>query len=222
MTMKKNKRKIRVDPDTTVSSVWLTPEDWTGDVIVVAHGAGNDMDSAFMCWIHEALAGLGLCSVKFNFPYKELGRKAPDRRPRLVATWRAVLKQARKKAGEHDGALYAAGKSMGGRMASLVAAEGEQLDGLIFFGYPLHPPNKPDKLRSEHLPEITCPMLFIQGTRDALCGLDTLKNILKPLKKRTTLHVVEGGDHSFKVLKRLGRSEEDVQDEIVQAVANWL
>ena len=111
---------------------------------------------------------------------------------------------------------------MGGRMSSLLAAEGEAFDGLCFLGYPLHPPGKPEKLRTEHFPELKLPMLFLQGTRDALCDLELLRPALEGLGQSPTLHVVEEGDHSFAVLKRSGRTPEEVLDELAAAVAAWV
>jgi predicted alpha/beta-hydrolase family hydrolase len=118
--------------------------------------------------------------------------------------------------------VFAGGKSMGGRMASHLAAQGEAVDGLVFLGYPLHPSGKPDKLRADHLTAIEVPMLFIQGSRDPLCRLDLLDAALKPVKAPCLVHIIEGGDHSFKVLKRLGRTEQEVWREIVDTILGWV
>ena len=114
------------------------------------------------------------------------------------------------------------GKSMGGRIASNIAASGSAVEGLVFFGYPLHPPGRPERIRDAHLKDITCPMLFIEGTRDPFCPLDTLKKVLAKVPAATSTHVIEGGDHSFKVPKSSGRSTDDAWDEVVDAAGGFL
>ncbi len=221
--MKLIERKIPVTGDKTVTSVWAMPEGYDRrQGVILAHGAGSDMHHPFISFIHQRLAQRGLLAVKFNFPYKEAGRKAPDRVPLLLATWRAVIDAVRQDDSLAPGQLFLAGKSMGGRIASLAVAEGEPCDGLIFLGYPLHPPGKPDRLRADHLSRITCPMLFIQGSRDRLCDLEKLREVLQTLSAPVTLHVIEGGDHSFKVPKRMGRSEDEVWREIALVMGNWI
>jgi predicted alpha/beta-hydrolase family hydrolase len=223
--MQLKKRKIQVTPDIQVSSVWAMPDDYHGSeggAVILAHGAGNDMNHPFMNHIHQVFAESGLLSVKFNFPYKEMGRKAPDRMPLLENTWRAVIRAVRddpKLAPKH---LYLAGKSMGGRVASHLAAQGQACDGLIFLGYPLHPAKQIDKQRMEHWANLPSPVLFVQGTRDALCDLDVLKAELPRIPAPVTLHVVEGGDHSFKVPKSLGRSQDGVWQDVGTAVTVWI
>lgn len=219
--MRQEPRKIQVTPDIQVSSVWAIPDDYRnadGSAIILAHGAGNDMDHPFMSHFHLAFAEAGLLSVKFNFPYKELGRKAPDRMPLLESTWRAVREDA-ELAPKH---LYLAGKSMGGRVASHVAAQGESCQGLIFLGYPLHPAKQVDKRRVEHWAGLSCPVLFVQGTRDTLCDLDVLKSELPRISVPVALHVVDGGDHSFKVPKSTGKSQQDVWKEVELAITAWI
>lgn len=218
-------RKIDVAADIRVSSVWAVPEDYrpqAGTALILAHGAGNDMQHPFIRHVHEGLARKGLLTIRFNFPYKEQGRKAPDRAPLLEATWRAVIGAVRNDPALSPRRLVLAGKSLGGRIASHLAAQGEDCDALVFLGYPLHPANKPEKLRDQHLPDIMCPMLFIEGTRDPLCRLDLLQGVLKSLSAPVTLHLIEGGEHSFKLPKRMGRSEAAVWDEIVDTVGGWL
>ena len=216
-------RKIEVTPEQSITSVWAVSDSYDGQCgLILAHGAGADMHHPFISHVHEGMAARGLLAVKFNFPYKEAGRKAPDRAPLLMATWRAVIAAVRRDRALAPQRLFLAGKSMGGRIASLVVAEGEPCDGLIFLGYPLHPPGKPDRLRAEHLARITCPMLFIQGSRDRLCELERLRQVLATLTAPVTLHVIEGGDHSFKVPKRMGRSEDEVWREIALVMGNWI
>ena len=139
-----------------------------------------------------------------------------------MQTWRAVLRALREDADLAPKRVFIGGRSMGGRMASMLAAEGESVDGLVLLGYPLHPAGKPEKLRAEHLSAIRCPMLFIQGSRDRLCDLSLLRDVIKNLPAPVTLHVIEEGDHGFKVPKRTGRTEEDVNREIVEVIASWL
>ncbi len=217
-------RKISVGPESEVSAVWAVPDAYRPGRdagLILAHGAGNDMHSAFISTVHEQLARRGVLTVKFNFPYKERGGKAPDRAPVLEAAWRAVAAAVR--ADElAPGRLFLGGKSMGGRMATHLAAAGEPCAGLVLLGYPLHPARKPEKLRVEHLPRIRCPMLFIEGTRDPLCDLTLLRGILATLSAPVTLYVIEGGDHSFNLPKRLGRDGRDVFDEIVSVTEEWM
>jgi predicted alpha/beta-hydrolase family hydrolase len=223
--MQLENRKIQVSPDIHVSSVWAVPDDYrgsNGSAIILAHGAGNDMDHPFMSHFHTTFAAAGLLSVKFNFPYKESGRKAPDRMPVLESTWRAVIRAVRDDPNLAPEYLYLAGKSMGGRVASLVAAQGESCAGLIFFGYPLHPAKQFDKRRVEHWANLSCPVLFVQGTRDALCDLDALKAELPRIRTPVTLRVVGGGDHSFKVPKSIGKSQDGVLLEVGMAVTDWI
>jgi len=222
--MDESRRAIRVDEQRTVSSVWTVPDGWAeGDrrAVILAHGAGNDMDSPFMQTVHDGLAARGLLAVRFNFPYKERGAKAPDRAPILEATWRAVAAAVREDP-LAPAKVVLAGKSMGGRIASHLAAEGEPCDGLLFLGYPLHPAGKPEKLRAEHLEQIACPMCFIQGSRDRLCRLDLLQKELERLPAPVMLHVVDDGDHSFQVPKRIGRSNEEVLDEVIATAGGWI
>jgi hypothetical protein len=180
------------------------------------------MDSGFMNVVARGLAARGLRVARFEFPYMAKrrggsgGRGAPDRPPVLEATWLDVIAML---GGGRD--LVIGGKSMGGRMASHLAAAGEAVDGLLFLGYPLHPAGKPEKLRAAHLQHIGAPMLFLAGTRDALCRLDLLRATLAGLP-RATLHVVDDGDHSFAVRKRSGRDQAAVRSELVDASLTWL
>jgi hypothetical protein len=218
-------RSIQVTPDIQVTSVWAIPEVYRANrnvAVILAHGAGNDMDHPFMEHFHRAIAAAGHLCVKFNFPYKEQGRKAPDRMPMLEATWRAVLQAVRDDANLAPKRLFLAGKSMGGRVASHLAAQAEACAGLIFLGYPLHPAKQPHKLRVDHWPGLHCPVLFVAGTRDSLCDLDTLKAHLPVIPGPVSLHIVEGGDHSFKVHASLGKDQAAVWNEAASAISDWL
>lgn len=219
------KRRIQVTGDIAVSSVWALPardRQPCHAALVLAHGAGNDMDNPLLSFVHEALVERGVMTVKFNFPYKERGGKAPDRAPLLETTWQAVIAAVRADSQLAPARLFCGGKSMGGRIVSQLVANGEACTGLVFLGYPLHPPSKPEKLRADHLPRITCPMLFIQGTRDALCDLALLREVLKRVHAPVVLHLIEGGDHSFNIPKRIGRSVAQTQQQIVDVIADFL
>ncbi len=184
--------------DHELPALWDPAQDPRG-VMIVAHGAGNDMRSPFFTGIAGAVVEAGLSTLRFNFPYMAAGRRAPDRPPVLMDAWRAVLAEAARRG---DGLpLVASGKSLGGRMASMVAAEeGEGFAGsaLVFFGYPLHAPGRTDTLRDEHLTRVTVPMLFIQGTNDSLARFDLVEDVVRGLGDRARLHPIEGGDHSFR------------------------
>jgi predicted alpha/beta-hydrolase family hydrolase len=219
-------RSIALPDETRVTSRWAVPDSYPGgslrSALLLAHGAGIDMHNPFLSFVHARVSQRGLLTVKFNFPYKELGRKAPDPMPRLEATWRVVVDALRQDPELAPNRLFLGGKSMGGRVASHLAAQGLACDGLVFLGYPLHPAGKPERLRAEHLARVACPMLFVQGTRDPLCDLSLLESVLSSLGGRATLRRIEGGDHSFKVLKRQGRAEQAVWAEVVEVVAAWL
>ncbi|TLM86555.1 dienelactone hydrolase [Pseudarthrobacter sp. NamE2] len=190
---------------TAVSAAYDRPENpWA--TVVVAHGAGAGMEHPFLRGFTEALNALGLASLRFNFPYREAGRKFPDRPPAAIATWRAAMALAAEQGQAHEdaGPVWAAGKSFGGRMASMAVAEGMPAGGLIYLGYPLHPPGKPDKLRDGHLYGLTTPMLFLQGTRDPFATAEILTDVVSRIGQSGVLQWVDGGDHSFAVagLKR--------------------
>ncbi|WP_438042973.1 alpha/beta hydrolase family protein [Sorangium sp. So ce128] len=191
----------------------------SGVAVVLGHGAGNDMNAPLVVDVAGRLLARGHTVLRFNFVYKELGRKAPDRQPLLEKAFEAAIERAREDAPER---LVIGGKSMGGRIASLLAARGVRADGLLFLGYPLHPAGKRSPLRDAHLPAIPAPLLFLQGTRDPLCDLALLRPVLKRLGQRASLHVIEGGDHSLDLLKSAGRTRESVLEEIDLAIDGWL
>ena len=183
----------------TLSGLW-TPATKPRAVAVVAHGAGAGMDHPFMASAAEGLVDGGVSVLRFNFPYVEEGRRSPDRAPVLMGAWRAALEEARRRGRGRP--LVASGKSLGGRMASMLAAEeGESFpaSALVFFGYPLHAPGRADQPRDAHLPSVTVPMLFIQGTEDSLARFDLIEGLVERLGSRARLHAVNGGDHSFRV-----------------------
>ena len=182
----------------------IQPDDWDRSLaIVLAHGAGQSMDSPFMSYFHAGGARLGYLTVKFNFPYMEQGRRAPDSQKRLRETYSHVLEWVRREFGPRG--IVAGGKSMGGRVASYIVGDVSWVRGLVFLGYPLHPPGRQDRLRDEHLYALSKPMLFVSGTRDSLARKDLLEGVVGRLP-HATLHWIEGGDHSFRVRKSEGES----------------
>jgi hypothetical protein len=203
-----------------VSALLLRPpEPWAG--YVLAHGAGAGMTHPFMESVARALMARGMATLRYQFPYTEAGGRRPDPPGVLLATVRAAVARARELLPSLK--LFAGGKSLGGRMTSHAAAA-RQLDevaGLIFLGFPLHPPKRPAIERAEHLARVGQPMLFLQGTRDDLADLTLVREVCGGLGDRVTLHVVEGADHSFGVLKRSGRTGSEVLDELADTIAGW-
>ena len=192
----------------------------TAPLVVLAHGAGADMNSPFMLAVCAGLHDAGVATARFNFAYTEKGKKGPDPQPRLEATYGEVLGHI--VASHAPRALFVGGKSMGGRIASHVAATFPGVRGLVFLGYPLHPPGRPERIRDAHLRDLSVPMLFVEGTRDPFCPLDTLEGVRKTLSAPTDLVVIDDGDHSFKVRKSSGRSTAEALKEVVDAVAAWV
>ena len=190
-------------------------------LLVLAHGAGAGMTHPFMQSLASELAAAKVATFRFQFPYLEQQRKIPDRPPVLTATVVAAVRAASEAAPELP--LFAGGKSLGGRMTSLAAAEQglSGVRGLVFFGFPLHPPKQPGTKRAEHLRKVSLPMLFFQGTRDALADLKLLRPICKQLGPRATLHVIETADHSFHVLKSSGKSDPEVLQELARTIGTW-
>jgi predicted alpha/beta-hydrolase family hydrolase len=203
-----------------VSAVLDRPADarW---LLVFGHGAGAGMRHSFMNAAVAALNTRRIATFRYQFPYMENRSGRPDPQPVLLATVRAAVVAAHEAAS--DLPLIAGGKSMGGRMTSLTAAAGrlEGVRGLVFFGFPLHPAGAPAIERAEHLASVTVPMLFLQGTRDKLAELELLEPVIQRLGTLATLHVVEGADHSFAMLKRSGRSDSEVLDELADTLARW-
>ena len=203
-----------------VSALLVLPDD-PSCLLVLAHGAGADMNHRSMAGIADALAERRIATFRYQFPYSEKGSRAPSPQPVLIATVSSAIAMAGDCA---DGlTLLAGGKSMGGRMTSLAASQQALpgVAGLVFIGFPLHPAGKPATQRGDHLAKVLQPMLFLQGTRDKLADLDLLRPVCKNLGRRATLHVVDGADHSFHMLKRSGRSDEEVLAELAHEVVAW-
>lgn len=213
-------RRIQVSDRVEVSALVLTPVRPSA-FYVLAHGAGAGMRHAFMEAIAQRLAGSGVGTLRYQFPYAEQGSRRIDPEPLLLATVRAAIAAGREEAGGLP--LLAGGKSMGGRMTSRAAAAEPLVGvaGLVFLGFPLHPAAQPGVSRAEHLARVELPMLFLQGTRDTLADLALLGPVIERLGDRATLRVIEHADHSFRVLKRSGRTDDQVLDELATAVAEW-
>ena len=188
--------------------------------LLLGHGAGGTRKTPLLLGLAEALAATGRRAVLFNFAYSEGSRRVPDKAPLLEATVAACARFVRDELGAQR--LILGGKSMGGRIASQAVAKGLPAEGLVFLGYPLHPPGKPEALRDRHLPSVAVPMLFVQGTRDAFARWDLLEATLARLGERVTLLRIEGGDHSFAVPKRTGQTAADVERLIFAGVVSWL
>src|SRR5438445_9804705 len=185
-------------------------------ILALAHGAGAGMSHPFMAKLAEELAGLGVATLRYQFPYMEERRRVPDAPTVLTATVVAAVRTAAEAAPGLP--LLAGGKSMGGRMTSQAAAQHplDGVQGVVFFGFPLHPPKQPGTKRADHLAKVTVPMLFLQGTRDELADLKLLRPVCAKLGTRATLHIVETADHSFHLLKSSGRSDAEVLRELAE------
>ncbi len=212
--------RIRVEGGGEVSALLCRPVKarW---LLVLGHGAGAGMSHPFMEMLAGELAGVGVATLRYQFPYMEQRRRVPDAPAVLTAAVVAAVRTAAEAAPSLP--LLAGGKSMGGRMTSQAAAQRplEGVRGLVFFGFPLHPPNRPGTKRAEHLAKVAIPMLFLQGTRDTLADLKLLRPVCAKLGSRATLHVIETADHSFHVLKKSGKSDAEVLRELAEKTASW-
>jgi predicted alpha/beta-hydrolase family hydrolase len=222
--METSEFKVDVNDSESVTAL-LCPaskRERAGLTVVLGHGAGANQLSGFMRMFASGMAARGIDAMTFNFLYTERGRRLPDPKARLESCYRAVIDAALKHPKLKKNRLVIGGKSMGGRIASQVAAaEADRVAGLVFLGYPLHPPGKPDKLRAEHLKDIRAPMLFVQGARDAFGTEEEIRAIIKELRLPAALFVVAGGDHSFKVPKALAVPQATVYEMMMDRVAEW-
>lgn len=201
-------------PVTAIETV--AAADLIGWTFVYAPGAGSSVHDPFGTFACRTLAERGVRTIRFQFPYQEAVKRSPDRTPVLEATWRAVIEAVR------DGSkLVIGGRSMGGRIGSMVVAAGVAVDALALFAYPLHPPGKPDQRRVEHLPGISVPTLFCSGTSDAFGSPEELREAAS-LVPGSTVHLLEGADHGFAVKKASGRTKEEVWAEALDAMWEWL
>ena len=210
--------RVRIGDEETAAVLEPALHAPTGSLFVCAHGAGGHMADRGLLAATERLRGRGLAVVRFNFLYRTQGSSRPDPMPRLTACIAAVASHARREVAPKR--LILGGRSMGGRAASMLAADGFGCDALLFLAYPLHPAGQPEKLRDAHLARIGVPVLCLNGTRDALCRRDLMERAVAPLD-RWTMHWLEAADHGFHVLKRSGRSDADVLDELADAYGTW-
>ncbi len=209
---------ITVDEKRTITALCAEPERHAnGIVFVYAPGAGSNVHDPFGRYACDQLAAHGFVALRFQFPYMEEKRRAPDRTVVLEKAWRAVISEAR----SFTDKLVVGGRSMGGRIASHVVAQREQVDALALFAYPLHAPAKPDVWRDAHLPSIAAPTLLCSGTRDAFAAPDELRAVAKTMK-RATVHMLDSADHGYAVPAASGRKREDIWQEAIEATLAWL
>lgn len=209
---------------TITAIVYRAQTEITEGALVLAHGAGANQRSPFMVAFAKGLACLGIDVVTFNFPYAERRARLPDRRPVLEQTYRAVIQAARQQLNSATNALFVGGKSMGGRIATHIAAtdHSQEIRGIVLLGYPLHPPGRPQQRRDAHLPAVGRPMLFVQGSRDPLGTAGELRPILEGLQPPCALFLVEGGDHSLKVPRAAPGGQAAVYTDVQRAIVAWL
>ena len=216
---------IAVGGDDTVTGLHYAADASTKlqTAVILGHGAGAPQESPFMRHFARGLASRGVEAVTFNFLYMERGRRAPDPAAKLEATYRTVIETVRERMPTATTRIVIGGKSMGGRIASQIASgdDAVSVDGLVFLGYPLHPPGRPERLRSAHLPSIRAPMLFVQGGRDPFGTPDELGPILSAFVN-TTLYVVDGGDHSLRVRGRDAAPVERIYGDVQDAIVAWI
>lgn len=215
-----DKLRFAVQGNGEVSALLVRPPraQW---LLALGHGAGAGMAHPFLEKLAAELASAGIATLRYQFPYMEERRRVPNRPEVLTSTVAAAVRLAEDTAPGLP--LLAGGKSMGGRMTSQAAAENllGSVKGLVFFGFPLHPPNRPSTKRAEHLAKVSVPMLFLQGTRDTLADLTLLRPVCAKLGSRATLHIIPEADHSFHVLKKSGKTDADVMTELAQTTAAW-
>lgn len=207
------------------TSVYTGPKRGVDRAVLLAHGAGADLEAPALVAVAEALAARGIPSLRFNFPYRDAGKKAPDRPPVLLAATRAAAADLAKRTKLDPARLVVGGRSMGGRYCSLVVADADDplpALGLLLLGYPLHPAGRPDSPRVEHLGRIRVPTLFVSGTRDALGAKAALRRAARRVKGPVSWHWIETGDHSFKPLKSSGLAYDDVLRDLAAASADWV
>jgi predicted alpha/beta-hydrolase family hydrolase len=212
---------LKLGPDRHIRGVLGVPRTATMDaILVLAHGANNTMDQPLLKGLHESLARAGLVTVRFNFPYTEAGRKHPDPDEVLEGVFRLVLEYVADLDEFKGLELYLGGKSMGARLAAQIVAKDVGASGLVFLGYPLHPPGKPERLRDQPLYQLPCPALFIEGARDPFCRMEMLGKVLAQMPVRSDLHVIPGVGHSFEAGSHTLAPEVMVQ--IHRVILGWL
>lgn len=215
-----DKLRFAVQGNGEVSALLVRPPS-TRWLLVLGHGAGAGMAHPFLEKLAAELADARIATLRYQFPYMEERRRVPDKPAVLTSTVAAAVRLAKEMVPGLP--LLAGGKSMGGRMTSQAASESllGPVKGLVFFGFPLHPPNRPGAKRAEHLAKVSVPMLFLQGTRDTLADLTLLRPVCAKLGSRATLHIISEADHSFHVLKKSGKTDAEVMAELAQTAAAW-
>jgi predicted alpha/beta-hydrolase family hydrolase len=204
---------------------WQGPRKGADRAVLLAHGAGSDFQGAALRVVADALAAAGVASLRFNYPYRSAGRKAPDRPKVLDAATREAASELARRAKLPPERLVLGGRSMGGRYCSMaVGADDDPVPalGLLMLSYPLHAPGKPEKPRTEHFPEIRVPILFVSGTRDALAGEEALTVAAKAIRGKTSFHWIDTADHGYRPLKASGRTTDDVLAEVARAAVDWV
>lgn len=193
--------------------------------VLLAHGAGSDRQAPVLTAVADALAAAGIPSLRFDFPYRAAGRRAPDRAPTLLSSAREAASLLARRTGVPPGRLVLGGRSMGGRMCSLLAAGVDDpwpALGLLLLGYPLHPAGKPDQRRDEHFPRLAMPVRFVSGTRDALAGRTLLQRSSRRIRGPVTFHWIEGSDHGFRPLRSTGLTADDVIADVAADAVTWV
>jgi predicted alpha/beta-hydrolase family hydrolase len=212
---------LPVGPERTIRAVLGVPRTTTmAALLVLAHGANNNMDQPLLKGLHEQLAKAGLVTMRFNFPYAEEGHKHPDPDDVLEGVFRLVLEYVGQLDEFKGLGLYLGGKSMGARLAAQIVAMDVGVSGLVFLGYPLHPPGRPEKLRDQPLYHLPCPALFIEGARDPFCRMDLLGKVLGQMPVRSDLHVIPGVGHSFEAGGHTMAPE--ILPQITRVILGWL
>lgn len=219
-----NKLTVRLEPGVTTALVYPAEREAIDRTLILGHGAGAGQQSGFIVAFARALSALGAHVVTFNFLYAEMGRRIPDRAPALEACFRAVIEVVRREVTGAARGLFIGGKSMGGRIATQVAAADRELpvDGLVLLGYPLHPPGRPAERRDKHLSLIGRPMLFVQGSRDVFGAPAELEPLLATFTPPPVMQIVDGGDHSFKLARRDPAAQAAAYATVQEAIVSWM
>ncbi len=220
--MQTESRKIAIGDNFSISSRWIIPEEYkrSRTALILAHGSGSDMEHEFIVDFQRRLSELGFLTISFNFPYKERGRKFPDRPEVLEKTYTALMEIVRQDSLSPE-KLFIGGKSLGGRIASHLVAAGEKVTGLFFLGYPLHPMGRTETIRTNHWPQLNCPVLFVQGSKDRLCEFPLLEQELPKIPGKTTLHLVKRGNHSLDTSTR-SKIRDETRTEICLRILRWI
>ncbi len=208
-----------------VSAVLGVPRWWpTGSrvSIAIAHGAGSDISDPLMEYLHRELTERRFLTLRFNFPFAEAKKRRPDPIQVLRLTYRAAIAALSRDPTAAPAHLFLAGAGLGGQIAAEIAGSRVRIAGLFLLGYPLHPPGKPEAVKAEGLFRVVSPALFLQGTRDRRCDLDVLRHTLARVGAPTSLHVCQDADHQFKVLKKSGRTRDEVNEELLGVIDDWI